>query len=227
MQLNLDHPLARNLELCLVAGNRACRGSNTWLDLSPKRNHGTLTNMDPMTDWVSDSERAGVDFDGNLSQEVPTPYVHDLDKDVTVALVLKTNVLGASSLFAGYFGATTRFHMHAPYSNGKIYWDYGDVGVNGRVLVDWPNYSEWSLIVATAKADKSGAAVYIDGALAGSRSVSDKPTDMNTFTLGSRSGGYYWTGQIDMCLVASRAWRQPKLPSYTRQRRMEDTETSS
>ena len=37
------------------AGN----GTTTLTDLSGNGNHGTLTNMDPATDWVADTRMAG------------------------------------------------------------------------------------------------------------------------------------------------------------------------
>ena len=42
-------------------------GSNKWFDISRYGNHGTLTNMDPATDWVGNSRPGGygaLDFDG-------------------------------------------------------------------------------------------------------------------------------------------------------------------
>ena len=37
----------------------------TAYDKSGKRNHGTLTNMDPTTDWVDGKLGGGLDFDGS------------------------------------------------------------------------------------------------------------------------------------------------------------------
>jgi hypothetical protein len=38
---------------------------DTLLDLSGYRNHGTLTNMDPATDWVTQQDGWALDFDGS------------------------------------------------------------------------------------------------------------------------------------------------------------------
>ena len=64
LELNTDSPLTKGLVGCWLMGNRACWRSNKLLDLSPYRNHGVLTNMDPQTDWVHDGERAWLEFDG-------------------------------------------------------------------------------------------------------------------------------------------------------------------
>ena len=58
-----DHPLTKGLVGCWIALPQLAKGS-IWYDLSGYNNHGTLTNMDPSTDWVYDGERWGLDFDG-------------------------------------------------------------------------------------------------------------------------------------------------------------------
>jgi len=43
--------------------NPAMGGTRLW-DLSGRQNHGTLTNMDPATDWVASGGKLALDFDG-------------------------------------------------------------------------------------------------------------------------------------------------------------------
>jgi hypothetical protein len=63
--LDLSHPQARGL-IWSWLGVGFGRGSNKVIDLSPRRNHGTLTRMDPATDWVFDRQVGwGLDFDGS------------------------------------------------------------------------------------------------------------------------------------------------------------------
>ena len=94
LRLNPDSPFAKELVGCWLAGNPACKRSGKLLDLSPYRNHGTLTNMDPQTDWVHDGTRAGLDFDG--SNDYITTSLTD-DKKPSGAMTLTAWVRGRSS----------------------------------------------------------------------------------------------------------------------------------
>lgn len=57
-----SHSLAKHL---VLAGLGLCPGTLLYMDSSVNKNHGTLTNMDPSTDWVWDSmlNRFVLDFD--------------------------------------------------------------------------------------------------------------------------------------------------------------------
>lgn len=60
--VNWDHPLNRGLVAWYLAiQNQPGWGSSKWLDLTDPvhGNHGTLTNMDPATDWVASSSPGG------------------------------------------------------------------------------------------------------------------------------------------------------------------------
>lgn len=59
-----QHPLGRGCVGCWIAG--ATHRGNYWQDISGQQNHGTLTNMDAATDWVSDGDRGwALDFDNS------------------------------------------------------------------------------------------------------------------------------------------------------------------
>ena len=62
--VNWASPLNQGLKLWLVA-LPGRTGGGTWFDISGNGNHGTLTNMDPATDWVGSTHTGGygsVDF---------------------------------------------------------------------------------------------------------------------------------------------------------------------
>lgn len=59
--LNRSHPLAKGLVGCWLMNER---GGIRVNDLSGNGNHGTLTNMDPATDWIMSPDGPGLDFDG-------------------------------------------------------------------------------------------------------------------------------------------------------------------
>lgn len=61
-EIDREHPLARGLVGCWLAND----GGGTVLhDYSGHKNHGTLTNMDPATDWVMGERGLALDFDGS------------------------------------------------------------------------------------------------------------------------------------------------------------------
>lgn len=62
--LDYSHPLAKGL---VFAGLGRLTGSLRYVDSSNRANHGTLTNMDPPTDWVWVPQlgRWALDFDGS------------------------------------------------------------------------------------------------------------------------------------------------------------------
>ena len=61
-RLNRTHPLARGLVGCWIFNEGS--GDKVY-DLSGYGNHGTLTNMDPATDWVGGKHGWALDFDGS------------------------------------------------------------------------------------------------------------------------------------------------------------------
>lgn len=65
--INWQHPLNRGLAAWWLAGVQGRTGGAKWYDLV-RQHQGTLTNMDPKTDWVVTSRPGGfgaLDFDGS------------------------------------------------------------------------------------------------------------------------------------------------------------------
>lgn len=71
--VNWSDPLTRGLVSWWMVGENPYFGGGTWRDLC-NRNHGTLTNMDPATDWLGPQGRPGgfgcLDFDGSNDKVV-------------------------------------------------------------------------------------------------------------------------------------------------------------
>lgn len=74
-RLNRTHPLARGLVGCWIFNEGS--GDKVY-DLSGYGNHGTLTNMDPPTDWVGGKHGWALDFDGS-NDDVQIPYSNVLN----------------------------------------------------------------------------------------------------------------------------------------------------
>ena len=103
LKLNPDSPFAKGLVGCWLAGNPACKRSGKLLDLSPYRNHGTLTNMDPQTDWVHNGKRAGLDFDGvNDSCRISDSQSLRLPNSLTISLWVYIRSYAAAGTMEAY-----------------------------------------------------------------------------------------------------------------------------
>jgi hypothetical protein len=60
-RLDMQHPLSRGLVGCWLFNEGG--GSKLW-DISGNANHGTLTNMDPSSDWGANTLGPALDYDG-------------------------------------------------------------------------------------------------------------------------------------------------------------------
>jgi len=202
-EINKDSPFYRGLVGFWAMGNPACRNSNTLIDLSPYGNHGTLTNMDPATDWVQDGERAALDFDGvddytdcgNSSILNPTgvitwslwcmPYVAQDAK----CIISKTNTSDFSNIIRTY---TSPNSWAFTYGNKQIY-------VSNTLTV-----AKWQHVVGTY--DGTDVKLYVDGIERGfvtQTGLSSNPS--YSLRIGSNNGNGYFNGIIDNVLVYNRA----------------------
>ncbi len=70
-----------------------------------------------------------------------------------------------------------RILSHAPWSDNTVIWDYGDESVNGRVTTSFAGYEKKWTHVALVSEGLGGnfQAIYLDGILANSNTVSDAP----------------------------------------------------
>lgn len=112
---------------------------------------------------------------------------------------------GSSVRASGGFGTTwltDQFSILHPFSDGNVYWDYGNALVNGRISASYSGYyDKWTHICGTS-AGASGAdmKLYFDGTQVATASVSDGPSGAITMYLGNLDppGGdnYWFNGQM-------------------------------
>lgn len=92
-----------------------------------------------------------------------------------------------------------RCNIHFPWSNGYIYWDWGDLNNGGRLSVAWNaawlNTLGYYTFVAKSG---TGMAIYRNGSSIASNSTTStfNPTG-KTIEIGRYVGTTYWTGRID------------------------------
>jgi len=187
------------------------RGS-TATDFSGFGNDGTLTNMNPATDWVDGRLGTALDFDGS-------------DDQVTVgddeSLDIGQNDSFTSSVWFKWFGGDQGYLISKRrYDTGYTnYITDSDFGANLRIRlfdsegdtakVTWePPQNKWTHLVTILDRSNDQWRVYANGELVGTDDASsiDDASSPRDFVIGSRPGaGRYFDGQIDNVRIYDRA----------------------
>lgn len=137
---------------------------------------------------------SAVVFNGDSSGLLDTGFVWT-GGPVTVEFwtSVKSSDLKSASLFG--IGAdddvTHRFQAHVPWSDGTLYWDYGDINSNGRITADFAPYLDRWVHVALVSNGSNYKAIYIDGKLVNSSSSASNPGTLDSLRLGSAANGRF------------------------------------
>lgn len=129
---------------------------------------------------------------------------------VTVAFwnnVTTAQVRNSSAFNVGDMNTPNRFHAHAPWSDSNLYWDYGDLGTNGRISTNYTAYLNKWTHVALVSAGVGGnfRAIYLDGVLVTSQASSDGPqVALTGVSIGRWSAAGDHQGLIDDFRIYSR-----------------------
>ena len=186
-------------------------------DWSPNRNHGTLTNMEPATDWVVSGGQGALDFDGS------NDYITITDNPSqtpgrTVCAWIK------------YDGSATLKYIIA---KNNLWWLYvstleklvfrfagtsSDVILTGATSIP---ASQWIHACGVHHADASGTLqVFLNGVLDATSTIGGATANTNSATLiGRRFGGTdTFLGQIDDVRNYNRQLTQPEIQLLSRRR---------
>jgi len=89
-----------------------------------------------------------------------------------------------------------RFQAHAPWSDGKIYHDFGSWREAGRLSTDYPRYGQWHHIAVTSNGIDT-MTIVIDGVLATRSSFADAPGALRGFGIGGNvPSRYHFAGKM-------------------------------
>jgi|GEM_PF-511459 len=127
---------------------------------------------------------------------------------------MKSTDLGSSSIFGvGYSDNTSnRFQAHAPWSDGTLYWDYGNTREKGRITADFKPYLDRWTHVALVSNGSNFKAIYLNGALAASGTSADNPGKLDSLRIGSAARGVYPSkATLDEFRIWSRARTQSEI----------------
>lgn len=221
--VNRGHTLNRGLISWHLAHKIGGFGSLAWRDLL-RQNDGTLTNMDPVTDWVVTSRRGSfgsLAFDG--TNDVVTisgaNYAFDRTDPFTISLWLKgsdtgqeevlfSKVAGGGAAKIGYELQISTTNVLRMYLNNNISTG-NNIEVTGTTNI---HDGEWHFAAMTydGSSNASGTKIYIDGV-----DESSTVTDGLTATINNAvninvcrrpgSADLHYDGSIDDLRVYNRA----------------------
>jgi hypothetical protein len=100
---------------------------------------------------------------------------------VTIAYwnhVATAQVQNSSAFTVGNMDNENRFHVHGPWGDKVLYWDYGNINTTGRISTSYTAYLDKWTHVALVSEGSGGAfkAIYLDGVLKASATSSNGPT---------------------------------------------------
>lgn len=145
---------------------------------------------------------SALSFDGS-AQRATDPTLTWSGGPVTVEYwtYVKRSTLRATSSFmiSESDNAGNRFQSHCPWEDGRIYWDYGDIGGKGRISTPFgdANFDRWTHI-AMVSDGATFKAIYINGELAAKADDAAQPTSLKNLVIGGPVGNQWnFNGMID------------------------------
>ena len=90
-----------------------------------------------------------------------------------------------------------RFQAHAPWDDGNLYWDYGNIGDKGRISTSFNRFFDQWVHIAFVSDGSSFKAIYINGELAASGNEASAPTGLKKLTIGGMVGNNAFNGSVD------------------------------
>lgn len=181
----------------------AGRFTSTLVDLSGNGNNATLTNMDPATDWVSDSGAGGkraIELDGVNDHATFTaiPIANGIGGNQyasTLSLWFKTSSSAAQRLF----GSTSSNLIGVTIESAT------SIAVGSAAFtVPSLNDSAWHHIAATFPAN-GVVGLHFDGVDLGTGAVATTTAVTSINALGRRAAGQYFSGRLDDIRIFSQA----------------------
>lgn len=203
--VNRTCPLNRGLVGWWLCG-RPYRGA-TWYDLCGN-NHGTLTNMDPATDWVGPIHSGAwgsLDFDGS-NDLIDIPHSSDIEvfgSRFSVAIWLRAN---ASGSYATIFSKGNNVRLHRDNATAGLYGVIVGL-VSGGVFTTSASFFDATPHHLVLTYDATNINIYRDGQLATASAVSGTPTGGGTtnLSLSQAAGGAIYSGRRDDFRLWNRA----------------------
>lgn len=171
--------------------------AGTLLDRSGRNNHGTLTNMDPATDWVQSGGRGALDFDGtndqvNTTASVPTGNA----RSVSCWVLTRSVAAGEAWAFSAGYSNVNQAIMLGRVAATLYVTQYGAAIFGGTLVTN-----QW-FHIATSHTGTVWR-LHLNGVQTATGTMATTPTAHPVF-IGSVDGSLFWNGQIDDVAVWQR-----------------------
>jgi len=212
-----DHPLWRGLRGLWLPVAETAKGG-TLYDLSPYRNHGTLTYMDPATGWVATDRGMALDFDG-VNDFVDcgndSSLANLVEGEFTLSvLAYKSNT--DDDLISNGISASGTYLLQVAtggYAKGHV-WRSGSTAtvVTGTIALA----SGWHMLHQVV--DAAALRIYVDGVYDNGSGLNGTPVgSSNIIRIGSRGSSNYWLGLIALAAIHARALTASELATLYNQ----------
>lgn len=90
-----------------------------------------------------------------------------------------------------------RFQVHAPWEDGNLYWDYGNIGDKGRISTSFSRFFDQWVHLAFVSDGASFKGIYINGELVASGTEASAPIGLTKLTIGGMVGDNAFNGAVD------------------------------
>jgi hypothetical protein len=176
------------------------------IDWSGNGNNGTLTDMDPATDWIAGHIAGGLDFDG-VNDHVLVPHNDTLStRTFSIAAWIRPSALsgwqilackGTSSTAVNYYLGTNNDELAIGFYNGG-WTEFQTTNVNLSI-------NNWYHIAGTFDYLTGDAAIYLNGSPVLNDTTATSPVaNSDDLTIGRSPFGEYWHGILDDVRIYNR-----------------------
>jgi len=183
-------------------------------------NHGTLTNMDPATDWVDQA----LDFKATANQYVDTPYVINGNDIFTISfwMNLDTVTKNFQAVFDGFISSANRNIQIWMHTDSYLYvWHLDNVLNSNRRTSTTLVANRWYHVTYSGNGAESTGKLYIDGEFDNTITIGSHAGGDVTVELGRRndaSSASYLDGQLDDVAIYSRALSPQEIATLAKRR---------
>ena len=187
----------------------------TLIDYSPMMNHGTLVNMDPATDWVTNAGGWALDFDGSNDY---VSAVRGLQYPFTMATWWRSNTTGSVAIFSVYASANEYVSLRAVVNIPAM--SISDTAT-GLASTNGSSVTQGTWVhVALVAYSSTLRELYQNGLLVATATASKSPAITGATTyLGSLQGSsLFWNGNIDDARLYERTLTQAELRTLATRR---------
>lgn len=190
-----------------ITGLSAGAQVSQWDDASGNNNHATQGTSSARPTYQTNvlNGKPVVRFDGsNDNVSIASGVFNGMSTQVSIFIVASSSASKLTSIFVALTDQiANRFCCHLPWSNGTLYWDFGDIANNGRVDNAWGGsvntHYLWSLLAGSGMAIRRNSTQ-----LASTANSSTFTPGTKTLRLGYYDGSVYWGGDIAEMIIYNR-----------------------